>query len=63
MGPVVRKGNLALCGLWATQQCQRCDFLSEASSSYPVYRNDPKFSDRYAWANSADTDQTLLEEE
>ena len=24
------------------------------------YRNDPKFSDRYAWANSADPDQTAL---
>ena len=23
-----------------------------------VYRNDPKFSDRYAWANSSDPDQT-----
>ena len=23
-----------------------------------VYRNDPKFSDRYVWANSADPDQT-----
>ena len=23
-----------------------------------MYRNDPKFSDRYAWANSADPDQT-----
>ena len=23
-----------------------------------LYRNDPKFSDRYAWANSADPDQT-----
>ena len=22
------------------------------------YRNDPKFSDRYAWVNSADPDQT-----
>ena len=22
------------------------------------YRNDPQFSDRYAWANSADPDQT-----
>ena len=22
------------------------------------YRDDPKFSDRYAWANSADLDQT-----
>ena len=22
------------------------------------YRNDPKFSDRYVWANSADPDQT-----
>ena len=22
------------------------------------YRNDPKFADRYAWANSADPDQT-----
>ena len=25
---------------------------------YCIYRNDPKFSDRYAWANSADPDQT-----
>ena len=23
-----------------------------------LYRNDPKFSDKYAWANSADPDQT-----
>ena len=23
-----------------------------------MYRNDPKFSDRYAWANSVDPDQT-----
>ena len=23
------------------------------------YHNDPKFSDRYAWANSADPDQGL----
>ena len=23
-----------------------------------TYRNDPKFSDIYAWANSADPDQT-----
>ena len=23
-----------------------------------MYRNDPKFSDRYTWANSADPDQT-----
>ena len=25
------------------------------------YRNDPKFSGRYAWANSADPDQTAPE--
>ena len=25
-----------------------------------AYRNDPKFSDRYAWANSADPDQTAV---
>ena len=24
----------------------------------PLYRNDPKFLDRYAWENSADPDQT-----
>ena len=23
-----------------------------------IYRNDPKFSGRYVWANSADPDQT-----
>ena len=28
------------------------------TTSFPAYRNDPKFSDRYAWANSADPDQT-----
>ena len=27
-------------------------------SNILIYRNDPKFSDRYAWANSADPDQT-----
>ena len=37
---------------------------SEANLSKPLtheitYRNDPKFSDRYAWANSADPDQTV----
>ena len=25
-----------------------------------IYRNDPMFSDRYAWANSADPDQSSL---
>ena len=24
-----------------------------------MYRNDPKFSDRWTWANSADPDQTV----
>ena len=28
-----------------------------------MYRNDPKFSDRYAWANSVDPDQTAPEEQ
>ena len=27
---------------------------------FTMYRNDPKFSDRYAWANSADPDQSLI---
>ena len=27
-------------------------------NSIKSYRNDPTFSDRYAWANSADPDQT-----
>ena len=27
-------------------------------NTWNMYRNDPKFSDRYAWANSADPDQT-----
>ena len=26
--------------------------------AYSIYYNDPKFLDRYAWANSADPDQT-----
>ena len=28
------------------------------SPTIKAYRNDPKFSDRYTWANSADPDQT-----
>ena len=31
---------------------------SEIIKQSRTYRNDPKFSDRYAWANSADPDQT-----
>ena len=27
------------------------------------YRNDPKFPDKQVWANSADPDQTALEEQ
>ena len=33
-----------------------CDVVYRDSRN--VYRNDPKFSDRYAWANSADPAQT-----
>ena len=33
------------------------DMLALRTKFYD-YRNDPKFSDRYAWANSADQDQT-----
>ena len=33
-------------------------FLRTGDSFFTLYRNDPKFSDRYAWANSADPDQT-----
>ena len=31
--------------------------LSFYCTNHFQYRNDPKFSDRYAWANSADPDQ------
>ena len=34
--------------------------LEMKASGQSVYCNDPKFSDRYAWANSADPDQTAL---
>ena len=30
-----------------------------SSNLISLYRNDPKFSDRYAWASSADPDQGL----
>ena len=30
----------------------------ESPSWCQIYRNDPKFSDRHVWANSADPDQT-----
>ena len=29
-----------------------------SSTLMNIYRNDPKFLDRYGWANSADPDQT-----
>ena len=32
--------------------------ISLEAGSYSMYRNDLKFSDRHAWANSADPDQT-----
>ena len=35
--------------------------LAEKKNRNYMYRNDPKFSDRYAWANSADPDQTAPE--
>ena len=34
-----------------------------AFSQKKYYRNDPKFSDRYAWAKSADPDQTAPKEQ
>ena len=40
-------------------------FITGGQGLYPlyehtnaIYRNDPKFSDRLVWANSADPDQT-----
>ena len=35
-----------------------CAFRVEISRQYLAYRNDPKFSDKQVWANSADPDQT-----
>ena len=34
------------------------DYLQELKLKYSDYCNDPKFSDRLVWANSADPDQT-----
>ena len=44
------------------------DLVGNHEERFPhdiAYRNDPKFSDRLVWANSADPDQTapLLEEQ
>ena len=33
-------------------------FFFPITACIKYYRNDPKFSDRYAWANSADPDQS-----
>ena len=38
--------------VWAT-----ISWLPSSLDEIINYRNDPKFSDRYAWANSADPDQ------
>ena len=44
-----------------------CLWVQKASLWHCLYRNDPKFSDKQVWANSADPDQTapllLLEEQ
>ena len=40
--------------LWSTQLQADCNNGIHTEN----YRNVPKFSDRYAWANSADPDQT-----
>ena len=33
-------------------------YLMGGKEKQAIYRNVPKFSDRYAWANNADPDQT-----
>ena len=54
---IVLKGchelGLGVALIWQIDSSRR-----EESTRDDVYRNDPKFSDRYAWANSADPDQT-----
>ena len=37
--------------------CITVDLIEREAINW-LYRNDPKFSDRYVWANSADPDQT-----
>ena len=50
--------------LWSLSKVTQNETGSQVSDTGPLalvtvfYRNDPKFSDRYAWANSADQDQT-----
>ena len=46
--------------LWQTQTfCTKITGLGTLEfKQYTSYRSDPKFSDRQAWANSADPDQT-----
>ena len=34
---------------------------TDHDSNLMIYRNDPKFSDKYAWANSADPDLHRLD--
>ena len=47
------------CSLTGTGQFRSHADNSEQNGNY---RNDPKFLDRYAWANSADQDQTAPKE-
>ena len=46
----------------ATNNLIDFEFLTMSTENLALlvdkYRNDPKFSDRYVWANSADPDQT-----
>ena len=44
--------------LWGVSNNHLCCKLQKIVFKYNYYCNDPKFSERYAWANSADLDQT-----
>ena len=58
------KNAIDLCGFWCLLSSFGSDVIKlkryvndNQRTAQGIYRNDPKFSDRYAWANSADPDQ------
>ena len=50
--------NVKNCTVSALVYCADTGVVMIVCTSVVEYRNDPKFSDRYAWANSADPDRT-----
>ena len=56
----MKKNKEAINNFASYLHCAMTSHLHKAQGLSHYYRNGPMFSDRYAWANSADPDQTKV---